>query len=123
MAIPLGIIINELFSNSLKYAFPRGADGEIRISLFRQPESSAGSIPDSNIDTTGPDMRSGFTLIYSDNGGRFPENIDFKNPDTLGLQLVNALVEQLDGTIELEKGKETKFIMRFEDKGLRENVK
>jgi PAS domain S-box-containing protein len=117
-AIPLGIIINELFSNSLKYAFPRGADGEIRISLCRQPESS-GSFIKSNrdIDAAGQGMHSGFKLVYSDSGGCFPEDIDFYNSDTLGLQLVNALVEQLDGTVELEKGEKTKFTIRFEDNG------
>jgi len=116
-AIPLGIIINELFSNSLKYAFPKGAEGEIRISLCRQPEAPE---TDTSCGNTKVDSGtySSFTLVYSDNGGRFPENIDFKNPETLGLQLVNALVEQLDGTIELEKGEETKFTIRFDDKGL-----
>ncbi|MGB9132883.1 MAG: sensor histidine kinase, partial [Methanosarcina sp.] len=54
-----------------------------------------------------------YTLVYSDNGSCFPKNLDFKNPKTLGLQLVSALVDQLDGTIELEKGKETKYTIRF----------
>ncbi len=118
-AIPLGIIINELFSNSLKYAFPRGDDGEIRISLCRQPEASGhANAHDCAIDATEPGTHSLFTLVYSDNGGRLPENIGFNNPDTLGLQLVNALVEQLDGTIELDRGENTEFTIRFEDKGL-----
>lgn len=121
-AIPLGIIINELFSNSLKYAFPRGTDGEIKISLYKQPEnsefaSSPGMNSDSiNNDSTELENHSIFTLVYSDNGGSFPENIDFNNPDTLGLQLVKALVEQIDGTVELEKGEKTKFTIKFEDK-------
>ncbi|WP_440947806.1 PAS domain S-box protein [Methanosarcina sp. T3] len=117
-AIPLGIIINELFSNSLKYAFPKGAEGEIRISLSRNPETPEPCSTSCRGQNTGSGVYSSFTLVYSDNGGRFPENIDFKNPETLGLQLVNALVEQLDGTIELEKGGETKFIIRFDDKVL-----
>lgn len=118
-AIPLGIIINELFSNSLKYAFSEGTEGEIRISLCRKSEAMGpGSAPDRDAGITDSGMYPGFTLVYSDNGGRFPENIDFKNPETLGLQLVNALVDQLDGTIELEKGEETKFTIRFDDKGL-----
>ena len=118
-AIPLGIIINELFSNSLKYAFPKGAEGEIRISLYRKSETlGPGSAAERGTGITDSGMYPGFTLVYSDNGGRFPENIDFRNPETLGLQLVNALVEQIDGTIELEKGEETKFTIRFDDKGL-----
>lgn len=121
-AIPLGIIINELFSNSLKYAFSKNADGEIRISLCRQPEAPRpGNTPDREADTTDSKTPSGFILVYSDSGGRFPENIDFKNPETLGLQLINALVEQLDGTIVLERGEKTKFTIRFEDKGLSDN--
>jgi two-component sensor histidine kinase len=120
-AIPLGIIINELFSNSLKYAFSKGGEGEIRISLYSKSETlEPGSAAERGTGITDSGMYPGFTLVYSDNGGRFPENIDFKNPETLGLQLVNALVEQIDGTIELEKGEETKFTIRFEDKGLPE---
>lgn len=120
-AIPLGIIINELFSNSLKYAFPTGAGGEIRISLCRKSETlGPGSAADRGTGITDSGMYPGFTLVYSDNGGHYPENIDFKNPETLGLQLVNALVEQIDGTIELEKGEETKYTIRFDDKDLPE---
>ncbi|AKB75376.1 Sensory transduction histidine kinase [Methanosarcina lacustris Z-7289] len=125
-AVPLGIIINELFSNSLKYAFSKGVEGEIRISLCRKPEAlEPGSAPekDTGIKDTGitdSGMYPGFTLVYSDNGGHFPENIDIKNPETLGLQLVNALVEQIDGTIDLEKGEETKYTIQFDDKDLPE---
>ncbi|RXA16316.1 PAS domain S-box protein [Methanosarcina sp. MSH10X1] len=114
-AIPLGIVINELFSNSLKYAFPKGAEGKIRISLHQtEPECQ---IAGEAIGERAPEKSGGFTLIYSDNGGRFPENLDFKDPGTLGLQLVNALIEQINGTIEIEKEKETKFTIRFEDRG------
>ncbi len=114
-AIPLGIIINELFSNSLKYAFPEGAEGKIRISLYRNEADcqKTGAATGKKVLET----PAGFTLIYSDKGASFPENVDFKNPGTLGLQLVNALVEQINGTIELEREKETKFTIRFEDRG------
>lgn len=114
-AIPLGIVINELFSNSLKYAFPKGAEGKISISLYRNETRC--QITGETAGQRTPDTSSGFILIYSDNGVRFPENVNFKNPGTLGLQLVNALVEQINGTIELERGTETKFTIKFEDKG------
>ncbi|HWQ48041.1 MAG TPA: PAS domain S-box protein [Methanosarcina sp.] len=114
-AIPLGIIINELFSNSLKYAFPKGVEGKIRISLSRNEAEcqKIGEITEKKF----PELSSSFTLVYSDNGARFPEEVDFKNSKTLGLQLVNALVEQINGTIELEREHETKYTIRFEDKG------
>lgn len=119
-AIPLGIIVNELFSNSLKYAFPKGTDGKIKIILHKEPEM--GTLDLSSTSDISKDPRdqeySTLKLVYSDNGGCFPEYINFKNSDTLGLQLVSALVDQLDGTIKLEKGKETKFIICFPDKDL-----
>jgi PAS domain S-box len=113
-AIPLGIIINELFSNSLKYAFPKGVEEKIRITLFRNGAEcqKTGEATEKKF----PELSSSFTLIYSDNGGCFPEEVDFKNSKTLGLQLVNALVEQINGTIELERGNETKYTIRFEEK-------
>lgn len=123
-AIPLGIIVNELFSNSLKYAFPKGTGGKIKIVLHKELEAkvseSSNAAANRGADLTGSGLYPTFTLVYSDNGVLFPENVDFKNPKTLGLQLVNALVDQLDGTIELEKGNETKFTIRFDDKGFKQ---
>ena len=113
-AIPLGIIINELFSNSLKYAFPKGEEGEIGITLSRN-EFKYQKIGEDTGEKA-PQVSSRFTLTYSDNGARFPEDVDFQRPRTLGLQLVNALVEQINGTIELERKNETKFSIRFEDR-------
>jgi PAS domain S-box-containing protein len=114
-AIPLGIIINELFSNSLKYAFPKGAEGKIRISLYRNEAEY--QKPGEATENKFSEVSSRFTLTYLDNGARFSEKVDFGDPKTLGLQLVNALVEQINGTIELEREKETKYTIRFEDKG------
>jgi two-component sensor histidine kinase len=56
-----------------------------------------------------------YNLIVSDNGLGFPENFDFRNSRSLGLQLVNILVEQLEGTIELERGTETVFKIFFKE--------
>jgi PAS domain S-box-containing protein len=92
-AIPLALITNELIINSLKHAFPNGRKGEISISI----QSYNGKI----------------ILVISDNGAGIPLNIDFKNTDTLGLQLVNNLTEQLDGEIELERNNGTTFRITF----------
>ncbi|MCP4582361.1 MAG: hypothetical protein GY839_12165, partial [candidate division Zixibacteria bacterium] len=93
-AIPCGSIINELLSNSLKYAFPAGQPGQIRIDL--QPLA---------------DRR--FVLLVSDDGIGFPEELDFRKTKSLGLRLVNTLVRQLNGTIELKRDGGTKFKIMF----------
>jgi two-component sensor histidine kinase len=92
-AIPLGLIINELVTNSLKYAFPEGKKGDILLGLYLENEE--------------------YSLIVSDNGVGFPEEIDFKNTDSLGMQLVNTLVAQLDGNIILNRNNGTEFIIKF----------
>ena len=92
VAISLGLIINELLSNSFKYAFPNSAIGEIKI-LFK-PSDINNSI-----------------LIIKDNGIGFPKDVNFKQTESLGLQLVNTLVDQLEGTIELERNRGTEFII------------
>lgn len=88
------MIINELVSNSRKYAFPDGKEGEICIDIRL------------NDDYT-------FTLILSDNGVGFPEDLDFRNTETLGLQLVIMLVKKLKGTIKLDRRAGTKFTITF----------
>ena len=93
-AIPCGLILNELISNSLKHAFPDNRDGEIRIDFH--------SDNDGNI-----------TLIVGNNGVEFPEDLDWKNTESLGLQLVNILTQQLDGTIELDRTGGTAFKIRW----------
>ena len=54
-----------------------------------------------------------YTLIISDNGIGIPEDINFQNTKTLGLKLINMFVKQLKGSIQLDKGKGTKFIITF----------
>lgn len=88
-SIPCGLIVNELVTNSLKHAF-HGKPGEISIDLH--------SINDDQ-----------YMLTVADNGTGLPEGFDFKNTETLGLQLVNGLVNQLDGTIELDSSNGTRF--------------
>jgi len=93
-AIPCGLIINELVSNSLKHAFPDGREGEIKIILSSTDENEV-------------------ELIVSDDGVGIPEELDFRNTASLGLQLVVALVEQLQGEIELNRAKGTEFRIKF----------
>gem|GEM_PF-4387323 len=66
-----------------------------------------------------------YTLIVSDNGIGIPENIDFENPETLGLHLVNILVEQLNGEIKLKRDKGTEFVigLSIEEKEISKKAK
>jgi PAS domain S-box-containing protein len=93
-AIPCGLIINELVSNSIKHAFPDGKKGEISIGL--------------EVDKTGR-----FVLKISDNGIGFSEKLDFDNTATLGIQLVRDLVEQIDGEIKLDRKGGTTYRITF----------
>jgi two-component sensor histidine kinase len=99
-AVPLGIIVNELVSNSLKHAFTEKQEGEIRIRLCRKEK-------DSEL------HKSIFCLTISDNGKGIPENIELENVESLGLQLVSTLVDQLDGEIELKRAQGTEFRITF----------
>lgn len=110
--IPLGIIINELVSNSLKYAFPIGRGGEIEIKLHHIGRSQSKG----NYRHPGSCEFSEFLLTVSDNGIGIPEKIDFRHTSSLGLQLVNILVEQIEGSIELKRGKGTEFRIKFREK-------
>ncbi|MFZ2497476.1 MAG: PAS domain S-box protein [Methanosarcina sp.] len=108
VAVPLGMIVNEIVSNSLKYAFPNRENGEVQIKLFSEKSEYK---HDNEGKFSGESTE--YTLIVSDNGVGIPEKIDFKNSDTLGLQLVNLLVDQLNGMIELNREKGTEFIVKF----------
>ena len=102
-AVPLGIIMNELISNSLKYAFVDRDKGEIQIKLHREGTGECKS----------EDRSAAYVLTISDNGIGISENVNIKNLDSLGLQLVTSLVEQLDGELELKRDNGTAFIIRF----------
>lgn len=115
-AIPLGIIVNELVSNSLKHAFPEGTEGEILISLGRTDSF----IPDKGNSemaecVNGKNLP--IKLIVADNGKGIPEGINLKTTESLGLQLVDILIDQIDGCIELKRGKGTEFTILFGDLG------
>ena len=102
VAIPCGLIVNELISNSLQHAFPNKGNNEykslIDINMF--------------IDKANDNC----VLNYSDNGIGIRENLDIKKTDTLGLQLVYGLTQQIKGNVELDRSVGTKFRIEFKDK-------
>lgn len=96
-AIPLGLVINELVSNSLKHAFSGDQKGEIKIVLCKIFEKE-------------------FELTIADNGKGMPKDLDFRNTESLGLQLVTDLAElQLEGEISLIRTRGTEFRIRFKE--------
>ncbi|MBI4512244.1 MAG: PAS domain S-box protein [Deltaproteobacteria bacterium] len=88
-AIPCGLIVNELLTNCLKHAFPPGKKGEIEARIM-----TLGNAPDGNR----------FLLSVRDNGVGMPGDVDARKEETLGLRLVSTLVDQLHGTLEVERG-------------------
>ncbi|MEG4406225.1 PAS domain S-box protein [Microcoleus sp. MON2_D5] len=82
-AIPCGLIINELVSNSLKYAFVLSLEGEIAIKFHEINDHQ-------------------FHLTIQDNGRGFPADLDIENSETLGLRLVKMLAYQLEGTLAID---------------------
>ncbi len=105
-AVPLGIIVNELVSNSLKHAFPDREKGETQIKISREEKEFIKNI---NEDW----KRTNFILTVSDDGIGIPENLEIEELDSLGFQLITSLVDQLDGKFELKRNNGTEFIMRF----------
>jgi two-component sensor histidine kinase len=93
-AVPCGLIINELVSNSFKHAFPGGRRGELQVVMRRHDGD-------------------GITLVVADDGVGLPQNLDFRNAESVGLQLVVTLVEQLRGTITLDRHTGTRFTVEF----------
>ncbi len=97
-AISCGLIINELITNSLKYAFPENRKGEIRLEFV-------------HLDDGQLEMR------VSDDGVGMPMNFDFQDSDTLGVQIVKDIAEhQLGGTVKLDNTQGTKFFIRFKER-------
>jgi two-component sensor histidine kinase len=110
-AVPLGMIVNELVSNSFKHAFPGGKNGEIQIKLSREEN---GKSENNRIESKNKECKStGYTLIVSDNGVGIPESVNLENSSTPGTQLVTILVEQLNGQLYLKRDSGTEFIIKF----------
>ena len=94
LGIPCGLIINELISNSLKYAFPAGRKGTIRVEMRRCTDGAT-------------------TLTVADDGIGLPGAFDLTRTESLGLQLVQVLSGQIRGSVEVGSGPGTEFVIRF----------
>ncbi len=90
---PLGIIINELLTNIMKYAFSDRTDGTVSITACK----TGGTV----------------TLTVGDDGGGMPDTVSFDRPSGFGLILVQGLAMQLGGTVRMERGKGTRFVLEF----------
>jgi two-component system sensor kinase len=94
-AAPCGLVVNELISNSIKYAFPGERTGAISISAETRPDGQK-------------------QIVYRDDGVGLPENLDWRNSGTLGLSLVFNLIEnQLQGRVAVNRGNGTEFVLTF----------
>jgi two-component sensor histidine kinase len=93
-AIPCGLIVNELISNSLKHAFPEGRGGKITITFCKEDDDYV-------------------VLSVNDDGIGIPKDFNFENTETLGMQLVYLLAEQIGGTIKVDHHSPTKLDLRF----------
>ena len=93
-AVSCGLMINEIISNCLKHAFPEGCKGEIKIHLERNQENKV-------------------ILRISDNGIGFPADFVWEKSTSLGLQLVQTLVRQINGKIDINTGKGVELVISF----------
>jgi|GEM_PF-6542063 len=128
-AVPLGIIVNELVSNSLKHTFSGEKEGEIYIALRRSTEYS--TLQENNLENYGntksrqqknertapngkiENKEEKLILIVRDDGRGFPEKLYFRNTTSLGLQLVTTLADQIEGKIILDRSRGTDFKISF----------
>ena len=94
-SIPLGLIVNEVVTNSLKHAFPDGRAGVIHVDFHKTDDH--------------------YEFKVKDNGIGFPEDLDFENTDSLGLQMVTSLTRQIEGNIELDRNNGTEFKITFKE--------
>ncbi len=95
-AVPCGLIINELLTNAFKYAFPDNRKGILSVHLKKTDDT--------------------YTLTIKDDGVGLPEGFDYERSNTLGLQLVNVLTGQLDGSLQIKPDKGTEAVVTFKSK-------
>jgi len=92
-AVPLGLIVNELITNTIKHAFPDGKYGEINVEFHEKDKN--------------------YELVVKDDGIGFPEGLDYRNTDSMGLQLVNMLSSQIGGDLTLDNTSGASFSINF----------
>jgi two-component sensor histidine kinase len=100
-AIPLGLIVNEIISNSIKHAFPQQQSGEIKIKMFIENGSNI--------------------LEISDNGIGIPDDFNIENTSTLGMQLINSLKSQINSQLEVFNQGGTYFKIVFDSSTTKED--
>lgn len=96
-AIPCGLLINEIITNSLKHGFPDEKTGSITITLVTEKENEE------------------YCLTISDNGVGLPEKVDFNTYHKLGLELIKGLTVQLKGTVDIDRTEGTKYTIHFKN--------
>jgi len=99
-AVPLGLMMNELLTNSFKYAFNDGGAGEINIEIDAVAEGK-------------------YELVYMDNGPGLPADFDLGRAKTLGMQLIHDLSRQIGGKVKYEYKNGASFIINFTNRELR----
>jgi two-component sensor histidine kinase len=93
-AIPCGLIVNELISNAVQHAFPKGREGTVMVSIRSLTQYQ-------------------FVLTVGDDGIGLPTDFDITDASSLGMHIILSLIEQLDGTLEIKKDKGTMFMITF----------
>ena len=94
VAVPCGLVLNELISNALKHAFPHGRAGEVMVSLRKESDEQV-------------------VLCVSDNGVGIPDDLHIAETATLGLQLVWLLADQLRAEVTVQRSNPTRFELRL----------
>ncbi len=92
-AVPCGLIVNELLTNSLKHAFPERRQGAVEISFER--------------------LDGQYVLEVADNGVGVPDQVDLQSAKSMGFQLLGLLVQQLKGSVQMDRSSGTRFIITF----------
>ena len=98
-SLPCSLIINELVSNALKYAFPGGREGEVFVSMHKDESGAC-------------------TLVVRDNGVGIPQEMDMEKVGSMGLLLVKLLVRQIGGTLAVRREAGTEYAIRFKEHSL-----